>query len=249
MSRRKRKKLEQTEVETEAAPPIVEAPAAPADDPPAEAAGEAKTLEAVEPVESEIERLQKEASAMRDLAQRKQAEFENYRKRMERERSDLSRYAGAEVVREILPVVDNLERALRAAPGSSDDQIRDGVAIILRQLQDILSRIGLSEIESLGKPFDPHVHEAVSQTETEEHPEGTVLDVFQRGYQFKDRLLRPAMVSVARRPSADHDAEEPSARAEGATRASEERARTEGSSESGSESQTLSSSDRERSSD
>jgi molecular chaperone GrpE len=248
MSRRKRKKLEQTEVEAEAAPPVAEPPATTADDPPAEAA-EAKTPASAEPVESEIERLQKEASAMRDLAQRKQAEFENYRKRMERERSDLSRYAGAEVVREILPVVDNLERALRAAPGSSDDQIRDGVAIILRQLQDILSRIGLSEIESLGKPFDPHVHEAVSQTETEEHPEGTVLDVFQRGYQFKDRLLRPAMVSVARRPSADHDAEEPSARAEGATRASEERARTEGSSESGSESQTLSSSDRERSSD
>jgi molecular chaperone GrpE len=228
MSRRKRKKLEQTEVEAEAAPPVAEPPATTADDPPAEAA-EAKTPASAEPVESEIERLQKEASAMRDLAQRKQAEFDNYRKRMERERSDLSRYAAAEVVREILPVVDNLERAMKAAPGSSEEQIRDGVAIILRQLQDLLNRMGLTEIQSLGKPFDPHVHEAVSQTETEEHPEGTILDVFQRGYQFKDRLLRPAMVSVARRPT-DPEREEPSARAEGElseSRSESERAQRE----------------------
>jgi molecular chaperone GrpE len=132
---------------------------------------------------------------------------------MERERSDVSRYAAAEEVREILPVVDNLERAVKATPGSSEEQIRDGVAIILRQLQDLLNRMGLTEIPSLGKPFDPHVHEAVSQTETEEHPDGTILEVFQRGYQFKDRLLRPAMVSVARRPS-DSEREESAQRNE-----------------------------------
>jgi molecular chaperone GrpE len=74
----------------------------------------------------------------------------------------------------------------------------DGIAIIQRQLQEILTRMGLTEVESEGKPFDPHIHEAVSQNETEEHPEGTVLEVFQKGYLFKDRLLRPAMVSVAR---------------------------------------------------
>jgi molecular chaperone GrpE len=157
---------------------------------------------------SELERLRAEAGEMRDLAQRKQAEFENYRKRMERERLDVGRYAGAEVVKEILPVLDNLERALRS--GGSEEQLRDGVAIIHRQLQETLTRLGLTEVESQGKPFDPHIHEAVSQQESVDHAEGTVLDVFQKGYLFKDRLLRPAMVSVARRPpgeNQDHDAD------------------------------------------
>jgi molecular chaperone GrpE len=137
---------------------------------------------------------------MRDLAQRKQAEFENFRKRMERERADLARYAGADVVREILPVLDNLERAVKSAGGASDPQLREGIAIIHRQLQEALTRLGLSEVESEGRLFDPHVHEAVSQTETEDHPEGAILEVFQKGYIFKDRMLRPAMVSVARPP-------------------------------------------------
>lgn len=159
--------------------------------------------------DSELERLQKEASEMRELAQRKQAEFENYRKRMERERGDLARYAGADVVKEVLPVLDNLERARSYAAGSSEEQLRDGVAIIHRQLQDILNRIGLTEVESEGKPFDPHIHEAVSQVETAEHPEGTVLSVFQKGYLFKDRLLRPAMVTVARSPSGDGEDRDP----------------------------------------
>ncbi len=151
--------------------------------------------------DSELELLQREASEMRELAQRKQAEFENYRKRMERERLDLARYAGSDVVKEVLPVLDNLERALLASSSASEEQLRGGVAIIHRQLQEILARLGLTEVESQGRPFDPHIHEAVSQQETEEHLEGTVLSVFQKGYLFKDRLLRPAMVSVARKPS------------------------------------------------
>ncbi len=162
------------------------------------------------PGDSERERLQKEASEMRELAQRKQAEFENYRKRMERERLDLSRYAGESVVKEVLPVLDNLERALGAASSASEDQLREGVAIIHKQLQEILTRLGLTEVESQGKPFDPHLHEAVSQQETREHPEGTVLSVFQKGYLFKERLLRPAMVSVARAPSGGGESRETS---------------------------------------
>ena len=159
--------------------------------------------------DSVIEQLQKEASELRELAQRKQAEFENYRKRMERERLELARYAGADVVKEVLPVLDNLERARTYAAGSSEEQLRDGVAIIHRQLQEILTRLGLTEVESQGQPFDPHFHEAVTQNETEEHPDGTVLSVFQKGYLFKDRLLRPAMVSVARAPSGGGDDEDP----------------------------------------
>jgi molecular chaperone GrpE len=147
-----------------------------------------------------MERLAREASSMRDLAQRKQAEFENYRKRMERERADFVRHAGFDIVKEVLPVLDNLERALRAAEPGSESQFRAGVEIIHRQLQDILARQGLSEVESLGKPFDPHLHQAVSHVETDAQPEDTVVEVFQKGYLFRDRLLRPAMVSVARAP-------------------------------------------------
>ncbi len=186
MSRRKRKNLTQAEVETEAPQEAAEA-------------ASASSGSDAEIVGAELERFQAEASEMRELAQRKQAEFENYRKRMERERLDLARYAGADVVKEVLPVLDNLERALRA--GGTEEQLRDGVAIIHRQLEEILARLGLAEVESRGKPFDPHIHEAVSQQETAEHPDGTVLDVFQKGYLFKDRLIRPAMVSVARKPS------------------------------------------------
>jgi molecular chaperone GrpE len=166
-------------------------------------------------LESEIQRLSAEASEMRELAQRKQAEFENYRKRMERERMDLARYAGADVVKEVLPVLDNLERALRASGSASEAQLRDGVAIIHRQLQEILTRLGLTEVESEGKPFDPHIHEAVSQIETGERPDGTVLTVFQKGYLFKDRLLRPAMVSVARASSRGGEEEDRDSEGEG----------------------------------
>jgi molecular chaperone GrpE len=190
MSRRKRKRLTEAEVEVEAA-----------EEPVASAAEVVSSAASTSENDSELEQLRKEASEMRELAQRKQAEFENYRKRLERERLDLARYAGADVVKEVLPVLDNLERARSYAAGSSEEQLRDGVAIIHRQLEEILTRMGLTEVESLGKPFDPHFHEAVSQLETEEHPEGTVLSVLQKGYLFKDRLLRPAMVSVARAPS------------------------------------------------
>jgi len=204
--RKKRKHLSEAEVELEAA----EEPVASVVD---AASSPAPTSER----DSELEQLQKEASDMRELAQRKQAEFENYRKRMERERLDLAGYAGADVVKEVLPVLDNLERARTYAAGSSEEQLRDGVAIIHRQLQEVLTRLGLTEVESQWKPFEPHFHEAVSQIETAEHPEGTVLEVFQKGYLFKDRLLRPAMVSVARAPSRggeDEDAADPADPAE-----------------------------------
>jgi molecular chaperone GrpE len=201
MSRRKRKNLTEAKVELEAP-----------EEPVASVVDAASSPTPTSESDSEIEQLQKEASEMRELAQRKQAEFENYRKRMERERLDLARYAGADIVKEVLPVLDNLERARSYAAGSSEEQLRDGIGIIHRQLQEILTRVGLTEVESQGKPFDPHVHEAVTQSETEEHPEGTVLEVFQKGYLFKDRLLRPAMVSVARAPSGggdDEDAADP----------------------------------------
>lgn len=159
---------------------------------------------------SEIEVLRREVEEVRGLAQRKQAEFENYRRRMERERAELARHAGFELVREVLPVLDNLERALLASKSSPAETFRAGVEIIHRQFQEILLRLGLSEVESEGKPFDPHVHEAVTRVATDEHPDGVVVGVFQKGYLFRDRLLRPAMVSVAQSPGGSNEARQES---------------------------------------
>lgn len=152
--------------------------------------------------DDEMDRLVAENLELRQLAQRKQAEFENYRKRVERERADTSKFAAAEISREVLPVLDNLERATDAASqetvAENEQPLREGIAIIFKQLKDILEKQGLAEVEAVGQAFDPHVHEAVSRVETDEHPEGTVVEVFQKGYLFKDRLIRPSMVSVAR---------------------------------------------------
>lgn len=172
----------------------------------------------VETLVAENEKLAREAAELKDLAQRKQAEFENYRRRTERERSDIVRHAASDLVLEILPVFDNLGRAVEAAQAAEStgqgswDQLREGVGIIYKQFKDILERNGLEEIECEGKPFDPHVHEAVSRVETDEHPDGTIVEVFQKGYRMKDRLLRPAMVSVAR--GSDDSGDDPESRAE-----------------------------------
>ncbi len=150
--------------------------------------------------DEELERLTAEARAMRSLAQRKQAEFENYRRRIERERAETVKYAAADVITEILPVLDNLERAMEAAksaPSEGEGQLREGIEIICKQFRDTLNKLGLREVDAQDAPFDPHVHEAVGRVETDEHPEGTVVRVLQKGYFFKDRLLRPSMVSVS----------------------------------------------------
>ncbi|HXV63989.1 MAG TPA: nucleotide exchange factor GrpE [Vicinamibacteria bacterium] len=146
---------------------------------------------------AEVERLRTTAQEMRELAQRKQAEFENFRRRTERERAEVIRYASSDLVKEILPVLDNLERAIHASDTENESQLRQGIAIIHKQFKDILERNGLEEIDCEQKPFDPHVHEAVSRVETDDYPDGTVVEVFQKGYRMKDRLLRPSMVSVA----------------------------------------------------
>ncbi len=150
----------------------------------------------------ELLRMQARAEEFKDLLLHKQAEFENYRKRMDRERADNMRYAAFDVVKEVLPVLDNLERAIQASRAGTEEQLREGVEIIQKQFRDVLKKQGLSEIETTGQPFDPHVHEAVGRVETDDHPEEQVVEVFQKGYRFKDRLLRPSMVSVAH-PASD----------------------------------------------
>jgi molecular chaperone GrpE len=143
----------------------------------------------------EAELLRREIDELRDRSVRTLADFDNFRKRSERERSDLRRYALVEPMREMIAVVDNLERAL-GAEGSADD-LKTGVEMILRQMQDLLRRQGVREVVAVGAPFDPTVHEAVARREEPGLTEPVVVRELQPGYQLHDRLLRPAMVEVA----------------------------------------------------
>ena len=147
---------------------------------------------------AERDQLASEKADLQELLLRRQAEFDNYRRRTERERSDFTQYAGMEVVRAILTIVDDFERALKADAGSRD--YAKGIEMIYQRLVETLKKIGVEPIEAEGKPFDPHVHQAVEKVHTTDEPDHTVLGEFQKGYFFKGRLLRPAMVKVAVHP-------------------------------------------------
>ena len=161
-----------------------------------------QALEAVEGVERagsdtsrDVDRLEREIADLRDRSIRTLADFDNYRKRAERERQDMRRYALLEPMRELVEVVDNLERAAAAA-GSADD-LKQGVDMILRQLGDFLRRHGVVAIEAEGQPFDPAFHEAVSRQESDGIDEPVVAQELQKGYRLHERLVRPARVVVA----------------------------------------------------
>jgi molecular chaperone GrpE len=143
-----------------------------------------------------LEDLRRERDGLQDRLLRIAAEFDNYRKRMDRERRELADYTAGEVVSELLPIVDNLERALQAS--AEDDPLRKGVELIHRQMLDLLRKRGVKPIEALGADFDPNFHQAVIHEESAEHREGEVMAELQRGYVVGDRLLRPAMVKVAK---------------------------------------------------
>jgi len=159
-----------------------------ADGRPAEEAAEAVDVEA----------LKAERDALQDRLLRTAAEFDNYRKRIDRERRDQSESAAAGLLAEVLPVVDNLERALQAPTGPEAASYRAGVELIHRQLIDLLRKRGVTPIEALGTDFDPRFHQAVSQETSDAHRDGEVMEEMQRGYMLGDRLLRPAMVKVAK---------------------------------------------------
>ncbi|HEY7186329.1 MAG TPA: nucleotide exchange factor GrpE [Vicinamibacterales bacterium] len=143
-----------------------------------------------------LDELRREKEALQDRLLRTAAEFDNYRKRVDRERRDLAEYTAADVVVEMLPIVDNLERALAAAPEA--DPLRKGVELIHKQMLDLLRKRGVKAIEALGADFDPNFHQAVIHEPSSEHREGEVIEELQRGYLLGDRLLRPAMVKVAK---------------------------------------------------
>jgi molecular chaperone GrpE len=142
--------------------------------------------------------LQQEKTALQDRLLRTAAEFDNYRKRIDRERRELSEYAAADVLTEILPIVDNLERALNAPALPEAEAYRRGVELILGQMQELLRKRGVKPIEVRGADFDPNFHQAVSHETSDVHREGEVIEELQRGYMLGSRLLRPAMVKVAK---------------------------------------------------
>jgi len=145
---------------------------------------------------SEVEKLQAEREALLDRLARLQAEFDNARKRAVREQQEFREFAAAEVIKNLLPIIDSFERALKAGGDATD--FRNGIELIYRQFQDALQKIGVQPIVAVGQPFDPRVHEAIEMVDSTEVPDHHVLDELQRGYKYKDRLLRPAMVRVAR---------------------------------------------------
>lgn len=143
----------------------------------------------------ELDRLRQENAELRDRNVRTLADFENFRKRGERERQELKRYALLEPMRELLTVADNLDLAL-SAQGSAED-LKRGVEMIHRQMQELLRRFGVVEVPAVGQPFDPTQHEAVAREESAEVKSPTVTAELRRGYKMHDRLVRPAMVKVA----------------------------------------------------
>ena len=143
----------------------------------------------------EVAKLRQEIADLRDRSMRTLADFDNFRKRSERERQELRRYALLEPMRELLTVADNLDLAL-SAQGSAED-LKRGVEMIHRQMQELMRRFGVTEVAAAGQPFDPTLHEAVSREESAEVKAPTVVAELRRGYRMHDRLLRPAMVKVA----------------------------------------------------
>ena len=146
---------------------------------------------------AELERLRAEYNALLDRLARVQAEFDNYRKRQAREQQDYRDYALSDALKSLLPVVDSFDRAL-AAPAAKTADFRAGLELINRQFHDALAKLGVQPIKAQGEVFDPNLHQAVQMVETSEADDNHVLEELQRGYKIKDRLLRPAMVRVAR---------------------------------------------------
>ncbi len=145
--------------------------------------------------------VQAEKEELRQTLVRRQADFENYRKRIERERLEEAQRSVARLIEGLLPVLDAFERALAAHDDPAYEDYRKGFELIYRQLRDALERQGLNRIEAEGKTFDPHLHHAVERVESEDYEDGEVLEVLQPGYRLRDKVLRPATVRVAVHPA------------------------------------------------
>jgi len=159
-----------------------------------------------EDLKKSLEEKEEELRQKHDCLLRNQAEFENFKKRTAREKADLLKFGNESLMRELLPVIDNFERSLaHAKDAPSIDDIISGLDLMEKDLVRKLEKFGLKAISAQGEPFDPLKHEATLQIETSEHPENTIVEELQKGYCIHDRLLRPAMVSVAKAPSTHHN--------------------------------------------
>jgi molecular chaperone GrpE len=148
--------------------------------------------------DSELQKITAERDSLLDRLARAQAEFENARRRTVKEQQDFRDYAAADAIKSLLPVLDSFERALQVKSDAAE--FRNGIDLIYKQLQTALGKLSLQPIAAKGQPFDPHFHEAIEMVDTTEAPDHQVIEELQRGYRLKDRLLRPAMVKVARNP-------------------------------------------------
>jgi molecular chaperone GrpE len=149
-------------------------------------------------IAAERDQLAAEKADLADRLLRARAEFDNARRRAERERSEFLQFAAMDLVKDVLPVLDDFERALRVE--TADRNYAKGVELIYQRLYETLRKLGLEPIETSGRPFDPNLHQAVERVETDEAEDHTVIGEFQKGYNFKGKLLRPAMVRVAVKP-------------------------------------------------
>ncbi len=149
--------------------------------------------------EAELEKVRAERAAYLDRLARLQAEFDNFRKRNAKEQQEYREYALAEALRQLLPILDSLDRAVKTDAASLQD-FQSGIELIDKQFHDALAKLGVQPISTEGAAFDPNLHQAVQMVDTREVEDNHVLDELQRGYKLKDRLLRPAMVRVARNP-------------------------------------------------
>ncbi len=154
---------------------------------------------ATEEQQSELERVRAERAAYLDRAARLQAELENFRKRSEKQQQEFREYAIADAMKALLPILDSLDRALNTKAASRED-FHAGIELIDKQFHDALAKLGVQPVAAQGEPFDPNLHQAIQMVDTDEVEDNHVIDELQRGYKLKDRLLRPAMVRVARHP-------------------------------------------------
>ena len=192
-SRKKEKYEEKSGIPVEIRSGVAADP--PSSDPPP---SNVRVTSAGEPVSAEeLARLVAEKEELTKTLVRRQADFDNYRKRIERERREEGRRGAGRLLQEMLPVLDGLERALRSHDNPVYDEYRKGVELIYRHLWDTLAKHGLERIAAAGKQFDPHFHEAIERVETREYPDGAIIEVVQEGYLFDGRVLRPSLVRVA----------------------------------------------------
>ena len=160
-----------------------------------------------------VQKMEQENSALENKYLRAYADFENYKKRATRDQEDLVKYSNERLIREFLPVVDSLERALSHSEDTEvPAKFLEGLTLILKQFQEVLARLDVMPVDSLHQPFDPARHQAISQVETDAHPEGTVAEEIQKGYWIKGRMLRPALVVVSRKKSPEPVREDPADR-------------------------------------